>query len=231
MFHIYKVENLVNRKIYIGKTTVGVEERFKAHIKDSKISNPPLLLHRALKKYGIENFSVESIATTIDEDELNFLEKKFIKFFDCCVLDGIDRGYNMTRGGDGFDSDTVRKNNIKRVKNGSHPWAGERGSVLNRNTQLTKIREGRHHFAGELGSAFMREEIKRRTENGTNAWAGEKGSAHSKRIAKKCLDEGRHHSQQKLVCPHCNKEGSGNSMKKWHFDRCRIKDGETSLPI
>lgn len=24
------------------------------------------------------------------------------------------------------------------------------------------------------------------------------------------------------ICPHCNKVGSGNSMKRWHFDNCRM---------
>lgn len=26
-----------------------------------------------------------------------------------------------------------------------------------------------------------------------------------------------------LKCPHCNKEGSGSAMKRWHFDNCRFK--------
>lgn len=25
-----------------------------------------------------------------------------------------------------------------------------------------------------------------------------------------------------MVCPHCGKKGKGPSMKKWHFDRCRV---------
>lgn len=27
----------------------------------------------------------------------------------------------------------------------------------------------------------------------------------------------------KVICPHCNKEGGGTSMKRWHFDNCRDK--------
>ena len=26
-----------------------------------------------------------------------------------------------------------------------------------------------------------------------------------------------------FVCPHCNKEGSGGAMNRWHFDQCRYK--------
>jgi len=27
------------------------------------------------------------------------------------------------------------------------------------------------------------------------------------------------------ICPHCNLQGSGNTMFKWHFDNCRHKKG------
>ena len=27
----------------------------------------------------------------------------------------------------------------------------------------------------------------------------------------------------KVVCPHCNYEGSGNIMKRWHFDNCKAR--------
>jgi hypothetical protein len=27
----------------------------------------------------------------------------------------------------------------------------------------------------------------------------------------------------KIICPHCNSEGAGNIMKRWHFDNCKAK--------
>ena len=131
----------------------------------------------------------------------------------------------MTYGGDGFDSETVSYNNKLRVLNGTHPWAGEQGSNLNRKTQQKLIDEGTHHFAGEKGSIFAKENLRKRTERGDNPWAGERGSEHSKRVAAKCLVEGRHHSQKIHTCPHCNKIGTGNAMLKWHFEHCRLKSG------
>jgi hypothetical protein len=29
--------------------------------------------------------------------------------------------------------------------------------------------------------------------------------------------------KSKLTCPHCNKEGGSNLMKRWHFDNCKYK--------
>jgi len=42
--------------------------------------------------------------------------------------------------------------------------------------------------------------------------------------AKRKLSEstkGKHHS--KIMCPHCNKSGGDNTMRRWHFDNCKNK--------
>ena len=223
MYLIYKFKNMENGKVYIGWTSTSLARRTKAHIKESRRQEPPCIFHQALKKYGLSNFTFDVISTVDSADEAKKAEMHFIRIFDCCILDGPDKGYNMTRGGDGFDSDTVRKNNLKRVKEGTHPWAGERGSLLNSQTQKRLISEGRHHWAGAEGSKRATENLKRRNENGTNPWGGEKGSQFAKANAQRLKDEGRFHSQQKRTCPHCGKSGQGNSMLRWHFDHCKLK--------
>lgn len=60
---IYKIENLINHKCYIGQS-VKIEQRWKNHkitaknLNDKNYDNP---LYRAIRKYGIENFSFEII--------------------------------------------------------------------------------------------------------------------------------------------------------------------------
>lgn len=102
MCGIYKIENLINGKIYIGKS-VNIEKRFRSHITDSFNKNKPEynhLIHRAIRKYGTDNFSFE-IIEQCKENELNKREIYWISFYDCCILDSKNKGYNMTRGGDG----------------------------------------------------------------------------------------------------------------------------------
>lgn len=36
---IYKIINDINNKIYVGKTTLSLEERYKIHLSDSKKEN------------------------------------------------------------------------------------------------------------------------------------------------------------------------------------------------
>ena len=60
---IYKITNLYNNKVYIGQS-VDIEERWKQHLR--AVENPEYSIHKAIKKYGIENFSFEIV-------ELKFL--------------------------------------------------------------------------------------------------------------------------------------------------------------
>ena len=32
--------------------------------------------------------------------------------------------------------------------------------------------------------------------------------------------------QKEYTCPHCNKEGIGSAMFKWHFNKCKNKKDE-----
>ena len=68
---IYKITNTINGKSYIWQTIQNVKERFYQHCatKCSKaVSN--MAIHRAIKKYGKSNFTVEVIEE-IDENYLN----------------------------------------------------------------------------------------------------------------------------------------------------------------
>ena len=51
---IYKITNLVNEKVYIGQAQ-DIEKRWREHKCSSKSNNQ--ILYRAIRKYGLENFS------------------------------------------------------------------------------------------------------------------------------------------------------------------------------
>lgn len=53
---IYKIINLINGKIYIGKTKYTADARFKAHVINSKNESNDTYLYRAMRKYGLDNF-------------------------------------------------------------------------------------------------------------------------------------------------------------------------------
>ena len=101
---IYKVTCLITKKIYIGQTTRTIEERWREHTRNA-INNDNLeyknKFHRAIRKYGTENFIIELQEDFMEENleslqkVLNLAEIKWILFYD-----SKNSGYNSTLGGD-----------------------------------------------------------------------------------------------------------------------------------
>jgi len=98
--NIYLITNKINSKKYVGKTYKSIIQRFKEHCSKSKKSNTHL--HRAIRKYGSSNFTIE----LIEETNLpNVREPYWIK--------KLNSEYNMTEGGDG--GDTSNSPNFKKA--------------------------------------------------------------------------------------------------------------------
>lgn len=68
-YDVYKITNKVNNKVYIGITSKGISARWKEHIYSAE-HDCPFKLHRAIRKYGKENFSVELIDFANSWEEL-----------------------------------------------------------------------------------------------------------------------------------------------------------------
>lgn len=127
---IYKITNLVNNKIYIGKTKkyyksslFGYIKRFDNHINsafsNSKFNDCPRL-YNAIRKYGKEKFKVELICES-SLDEIDTLEIKYIEEFNST---NRKIGYNIALGGGGRSvvniSEEIR-NKISIKQNSTHP--------------------------------------------------------------------------------------------------------------
>lgn len=102
---IYKIVNNINQKVYIGKTTKSIEERWQEHQSDAfRQRNENRPLYKAIKKYGIENFSIE----LIEECDISDLSNREIYWIE--EYHSFSNGYNATLGGDGkilFDYELI----------------------------------------------------------------------------------------------------------------------------
>ena len=97
MPYIYKITNSINGKIYIGKTSSSIEERWKEHKRDSiKENEKHRPLYRAMNKYGVENFSIEELEKCDTDKIACEREKYWIEYYG-----SFKNGYNATKGGDG----------------------------------------------------------------------------------------------------------------------------------
>lgn len=91
MGYIYKVTNLINKMVYIGKTILPIEERWEQHLYIVRRDKAHNLLHEDIVKYGPENFHITIIDKACSDDELIYLEEFHI---DCFAKSNIDKLYN-----------------------------------------------------------------------------------------------------------------------------------------
>jgi group I intron endonuclease len=92
---IYKAENKINGKVYIGQTTEDFKKRIQRH-KQSALKDNNIYFYNAIKKHGWNNFDWSIICETDSFSKLNVLEKFYI-----AAYKKMTDVYNMTDGGGG----------------------------------------------------------------------------------------------------------------------------------
>lgn len=98
--HIYCVTCLPTGKLYFGQTVTPIGDRWVRHLSSSKKGSNHKF-HRAIRKYGAENFIIEEVLSVsaptkeILKKKLDYVEMRLIKRFNTKI-----DGYNSTDGGD-----------------------------------------------------------------------------------------------------------------------------------
>ena len=97
---IYCFTNLVNGKKYIGQTRKGVQRRAREHKYAAETlgdSSYDQIFHRAIRKYGWENFILTTIVDNIKtQNDLDYLEDYYINYYQSLTT---QHGYNARTGG------------------------------------------------------------------------------------------------------------------------------------
>lgn len=121
---IYRITNLINGKIYIGRS-VNLKDRKSKH--KTKISNT--IISKAIQKYGHDNFLFE----VIEYCELDKLVEREGYYFDLLQPFRENNGYNILRdsgenGWIGMSHSIVSRLKMSESKKGSIPWnKGKKG--------------------------------------------------------------------------------------------------------
>lgn len=95
---IYVIRNAVDDKVYVGKTeNTDLGIRWSKH-KSLVVTGKGYYLHKAMRKHGLDNFTIEHIGDAYSKDALEIMETAIIS-----LLNSTDDvfGYNMTHGGEG----------------------------------------------------------------------------------------------------------------------------------
>lgn len=130
---IYKITNNLNGKIYIGK--------HKTENIDDGYMGSGVAINRAIKKYGVENFTKEILFDVYGEDMMNFLEEAIV---DEAFVARKDT-YNIALGGDGGFAPTWTEEQRRKFK------AKRTGHSVSEETRkkLSKAHKGKHSNLSE----------------------------------------------------------------------------------
>ena len=89
VYCIYKITNLINSKVYIGRTN-----NLKRRIKQHRNLSSNRYLSKSIKKYGWENFSVEILERNLNIENVPNIESKYIEEYNST---NRNFGYNIQK--------------------------------------------------------------------------------------------------------------------------------------
>lgn len=115
---IYKITNKINNKVYIGKA-INIYKRWIEHKNNMKYEKYNQIIYKAMRKYGIENFSFE-IIEECDKYILDEREKYWIRYYNSYIGFSNSNGYNMTIGGEGVLGNILSKESKIKISESLH---------------------------------------------------------------------------------------------------------------
>lgn len=217
-YTIYKIENTVNDKIYIGYTKRDLRSRFAEHVRSANRINCKTKIGRAIRKHGAEHFTISSIVTTDDRTICNKLEDDYILEFD-----SISSGYNIARGGQGgmiaLFPENPEYENIKGKIAASNKAKAHLFSDLSKQNHKAKT-------IGMYNRAHSEKSRKKISESNI----GKKNSPeHIRKFVESCaatrsapdyIDprKGKKRNLKRVVCEYCSRDINISDYKRNHID-------------
>jgi len=196
---IYKATNKTNGMSYIGQTIHSLEHRKKEHIE-----RKGYYFHRAINKYGKENFEWEVLEKFDFKEELDEMEFHYIMQYNS----KSPNGYNLTFGG---ESTHNYKHNKEARKKISATTKGIKKTKEHRK-KLSEAHKGKKH---------SEETLKKLSKINSGSGNPMYGKKHSKETRKKLSEKGKIHNKGERnpmygkIGENNPNYGKGNKGRQW----------------
>ena len=163
---VYKITNIINDKNYIGITSRNLTSRWNEHVYDSNSNKTNMNIHKAIRKYGKDNFVIEQLYIGSNTEEINNKEIEYIKEYN-----SLDRnyGYNISPGGNNKHICTLESkakmslSRQKAWKNGKYSNQEYRDKISKAKTGIKVIKLQKKVICLETNEIF--DSIKKASEN------------------------------------------------------------------
>ncbi|MDZ4170602.1 MAG: GIY-YIG nuclease family protein [Methanobacteriaceae archaeon] len=139
--YVYKIENIINGKVYIGQTTTKPEKRERDHFYELRNNNHRNShLQNSFNFHGESNFKFSVICWFNSKDELNRAEIHYMDSYDAI---NRNKGYNIREGGDNgkHSKETRRKLSIAHQGKTITPESKRKMSIAKQNMSLETKRK------------------------------------------------------------------------------------------
>lgn len=208
---IYKTTNIINGKIYIGQRSTNIIPKNDLYLGSG------VVLKKAIKKYGRENFKREILEFC---DTLEDLDKREIYLIDK-YNSHIPIGYNISKGGSGgyIDRD-VYDEMSKKLKGRKHSIEQHKKVIeskrLNNTLNHSQETKDKISISGRLykQSEEYKNKPKISHDGENNSFFGKH---HSEEVKKRLSEKAK--NREKVECPWCHKI-IAITAKYRHFDHC-----------
>ena len=186
---VYLITCKATGKQYIGISKCSEVKRFKDHCTSAR-KGSTLFLHRAIRKYGKEDFTVKAVCYADTWEQAKELERRYI--LECGTF--APAGFNMTQGGEGTLAyqhteeakarmsqkhkgkiiSTETRELIGLVHRGKPKSAETRAKMSAWQIGRKRSPETRERMSAALRVAFARPEVKQKMIESNNRRKGEK---------------------------------------------------------
>jgi len=202
ILYIYKITNLINGKIYVGKHS--------ACSIDNSYMGSGIAIRRAIAKYGVDSFEKSILCLCSSEEEQNKKEIFWIE-----TTGAFGDGYNMTRGGEGKLGYKPSKESIEQASKSRVEYYNNNPDARHNLSEKAKIRNvgtGNPFY----GKKLSKEHIEKMTKARIKAISGANNSSAVKIM---CIETGEVFETAKEAAVWCGLAYSTTILKSAKGDR------------
>jgi group I intron endonuclease len=145
IIYLYRITNSINNKIYIGQTVDPIR-RWYEHKREASRDVPNMLISKAIRKHGNQNFEFEVIASCKTYEGANDLETYLVKQYSSLT----PLGYNVTLGGYNAPKSDAWREAMKKWHASMSKEEKEQRSELLREATFRQIEEKGHPAQGRI---------------------------------------------------------------------------------